>query len=163
MIDMFREFSYFITLRKDGRRSKIIFNIGREDENVMLLRVGGKYSPIIFQNIISTLSKYGAVVSVKSSSKERKYAIREDLGPVVGAYLILIRRARKIEAWNTFFSRMISGEYPGIAKAFTAFLELAMDLSKFSNQRNEGGVLSPKILTALSASLKNFVRMMIRE
>lgn len=161
---MFENFSYFISLRKK-KKPEIIFNIGRENENIVLLRVRGKYSPLIFQNIILTLSKYGATVAIKLSNTEEKYAIREDLGPIVGSYLILIKRARKIATWNTFFNKMISGEYPGIAKAFTSFLELAVDLSKSFKPTNKKcrSTLSPKVVTALSISLKRFVKKMIEK
>lgn len=160
---MYEEFTYFITLKKKGNNHEIIFNVGESRDNIALLKIGGRNSSAVFRNIVQSLSKYGATVPIKLTDKEERYAIREDLGPVVGSYLILIKRARNIRKWNNFFNGMLSGKYIGIAKAFTSFLEIAIELSRSSNLRGKNGQysLSPIVVTALSSSLKRFVSKII--
>jgi len=58
------------------------------------------------------------------------HSIREDLRPVVGAYLILVRRARNIEKWSRLFNELLDGRYAGVAKAFSTFLKLAIKPSR---------------------------------
>jgi len=85
------------------------------------------------------------------------------LGHVVGSYLILVRRAKNVDKWARFFNDLLEGQYLGMAKAFTSFLELAIELSKSFDlsQRKRRYSLSPKVVDALSPSLKKFVEKII--
>ena len=151
--------TYYIILRKRHRNWEILYNIGSEDTITTVLRLNGKSADRIFKGIIEALARQGAIIPSKISDHEQTYGVREDLGPIVGAYLILVRRARNIEKWNKFFRELLNEHYVGVAKAFSTFLELAIELSKSMPRKSlsKGYALSPIVVDALSTALKHFV------
>jgi len=156
--------TYYIILKQRTKGYEIMYNIGNESYVTTVLRLNGKNADKIFKNIIEALAIRGATVPVRVSDYEQVYSIREDLGPIVGAYLILVRRAKNIEKWSKFFEALLAGYYVGVAKAFASFLELAIELSK-SMQRTSTKKryeLSPIVVNALSTALKQFVNKIIR-
>jgi len=161
---VYTEYTYFIILKIKASSYEILYNIGNENNMTTILRLNGKNSYKIFKNIIQSLAKQGAAIPSKISDYEEVYSIREDLGPIVGTYLILVRRAKNVEKWNKFFVALLDEQYLGLAKAFSSFLELAMDLSrslqKSSNDKRYS--LSPVVIDALSIALKRFVDKIIR-
>ncbi len=155
----YSEHTYYIILKRRSRGYEILCNIGSESSVTTVLRLNGKNTDRIFKGIISALAKQGAAIPSRVSDYEQVYSIREDLGPVVGAYLILVRRARNIEKWSRFFRALLDGHYIGVAKAFSAFLELAIELSRSMPMKGSGKAytLSPIVVDALSTALKHFV------
>jgi len=83
----------------------------------------------IFREITGALARQGTAILSKISDYKQVYSIRDDLGPVVEAYPILIRRARNIEKWSRFFKDLLDGQYIG-SKGFSSFLELTIELSR---------------------------------
>jgi len=156
--------TYYITLRRSGEKWEVLYNIGNRGELTTILRLRGRDANRIFEGVIRTLARQGAVIPLRVFNNEQVYAVREDLGPVIGSYLILVRRARNIEKWNKFLSELVSGRYVGVAKAFSMFLELAIELSKSVQVRSskERYTLSPIVLEALSTSLKQFVSEIVK-
>lgn len=156
--------AYYIILKKRRQNYEILYNIGGESSVTTVLRLNGKNANIIFRGIINALARQGAVIPSRISEHEQVYSIREDLGPVVGGYLILIRKARNIKKWNSFFNDMLNGQYVGVAKALSLFLELAIELSKTVPRKSikKTYALSPVIVEALSSSLKLFANKMIK-
>lgn len=158
-------YTYYITLRRRSRGYEILYNIGGESSITTVLKLGGRNANEIFRNIIDALAKQGAVVPLKISDYEEVYSIRDDLGSVVGAYLILVRRARNAEKWSKFFRALLNGYYAGVARAFSSFLELAIELSRSMPRRSSSKryALSPTAIDALSIALKRFVDKIVRE
>jgi len=156
--------TYYMSLRKRGGNWEILYNIGSEGKLTTILRLNGRKADEIFRGLVKALAKQGAVVPLRISNHEEVYAIREDLGPVVGAYFILVRRARNIEKWNNFLNSLLNEQYVGMAKALSVFLELAIELSKSMPKKDHGRgyVLSPVIVDALSTSLKHFVDKIVK-
>ena len=126
------------------------------------MRLGGKSAETVFRSVIGALAKYGAATPSRVSDDEQVYTIREDLGPVIGAYLVLVRRARNIEKWSLFLQELLKGRYAGVAKAFFSFLEIALELSKTMHGRRRGYTISPVVADALSSALKRFVDKIIK-
>jgi len=160
----FEKRTYYMSLRRRKDRWEILYNIGSEGKLTTILRLNGKKADKIFKRVVEALAKQGAIIPSRVSNYEQVYAIREDLGPVIGAYFILVRRAKNIEKWSSFLDNLLSGRYIGLARAFSTFLELAIDLSKSfqvgTSKRNYA--LSPIVVEALSTSLKQFVNKMIK-
>lgn len=150
--------TYYIILRRRPRNWEILYNIGSENSITTVLRLNGKNADRVFKCIVDNLARQGAIIPLKVSDNEQVYSIREDLGPVVGAYLILIRRARNIEKWGEFFRKLLDGHFVGVAKVFSTFLELAIELSRsMPTKSGKGYTLSPVVVDALSTALKRFV------
>lgn len=155
--------TYYIILKRRSRGYEMLYNIGGESSITTILRLNGRNANAIFKNIITALAKQGAVIPTRASDYEQVYTIREDLGPVVGAYLILIRRARNIEKWNDFFKALLDGQYAGVAKALSIFLELAIELSRSmpGKRSSKSYTLSPIVVDALSTALKSFINKVV--
>ena len=81
------------------------------------------------------------------------------MGPVLGAYLILIRKARKIDYWIAFLDELLTGKYSRLGETFSFFLESTISLSKSSPiKKKEKNVLSPTVVSSFSSALKVFVK-----
>ncbi|RLE99539.1 MAG: hypothetical protein DRJ59_07905 [Thermoprotei archaeon] len=156
--------TYYMSLKRRRDGWEILYNIGSEGKLMTVLRLNGKKADKIFEGVVKALAKQGAVVPSRVSDDEKVYAIREDLGPVIGAYFILVRRARNIEKWGSFLDDLLNEQYIGLAKAFSTFLELAIELSKSvqAGTSKRKYALSPIVVEALSTSLKQFVNKMIK-
>jgi len=151
--------TYCMSLRKRKGGWEILYNVGSEGKLTTILRLNGGSADKVFRGVIKALAKQGAAIPLKISDEEEIYAIREDLGPVIGSYLILVRRAKNLEKWEKFLNELLSEHYVGMAKAFSMFLELAIELSKSMPRRRQSKryALSPVVVDALSKSLKHFV------
>jgi len=149
--------AYYIALRRKGRGWEVSYHVGSEERLTVLLRLNGKSAERIFRGIVQALAKQGAVIPSRVSGEEEVYAVREDLGPVVGAYLILVRRARDLDKWESFLNNLLGGQYAGVAKALSTFLEMAIDLSRSLPSRGRRYSLSPIVVEALSTSMRHFV------
>jgi len=156
---LYDEYTYSIILRRRSRGSELLYNIGSESSITTVLRLSGKNTDKVFRSVIEALARQGAAIPLRVSDSEQVYSIREDLGPVVGAYLILVRRARNVEKWGKFFGELLDGHYAGVAKVFSTFLEIAIELSKATSSRKRGRdyTISPVVADALSSALKQFV------
>ena len=154
-------YTYYLTLRRGKRKSKIKFNIGNDGKTSAVLGISGSNAEMVFKKIVSTLGRYGAVTPVEIGEKVQIYAIREDVGPVVGAYILMVRRSRNLSYWLEFFDELIGGNAAVFGHIFSSFLEAAIDASRLQMRENEkrGKVTIPtSIADAFSASMKEFVR-----
>ncbi len=152
-------YAFYLTYRKYSKKPELSFSIGGTTKESTIIRLKGKYVDKIFSKLITTLSKYGAVIPVEVTENRRTYTIREDLGPLVGAYLILLRRARNYNRWHRFLERLLEEEYPGIASALASMLDITLELSKSlttSTKRNT--TIAPSVLDIMSSTLKQFVK-----
>jgi len=149
--------AYYLIIRRKRGQDEIRFAIGSKKAHSVLFKLDGKAGEEIAHNLISVLSRYGALTPLEIGGKENTYVIREDIGPVIGAYLILVKRARDLKRWEKFLQELIEGEYAILGQTFASFLELAIELSKTFPQRREVS-LSPIIVGALSGALKSFVK-----
>jgi len=88
------------------------------------------------------------------------YSIRDDVGPVLGTYLILIRRAQKIDYWSSFFDELLTGKYARLGETFSTFLQSTIDLSKgtITQSKRKEYTLSPAVISSFSSALKVLVK-----
>jgi len=156
---LYNEHAYYIILRRKSRGNEVLYSVGGEGGITTVLRLSGKNAGRGYKRSVEALAKQGAAIPLRVSSSEQVYSVREDLGPVAGSYLILVRRAKNIEKWGKFFSELLDGHYAGVAKAFSTFLEMAMELSKIisSKKYSRDYAISSVVADALSSALKQFV------
>jgi len=155
--------TYVLKLRS-GKRSSILFNVGGEGKSMTLLRLKGTNTTLIFNEVISALSRYGAISPLKTSEQEDVFTIREDLGPIIGGYLILLRRSRNPKKWLTLLNDVLEGRYPILVTAFENYLTMVLDMSRFYriHSNNDKQILKTNILDASSSALKAFVSAILR-
>jgi len=156
--------TYIIILRKDKRSSTLSFNIGGKEELMTLLKLVGKNVNFIFKNIVSILSKYGAISPIKISDREEIFTVREDLGPIIGGFLILFRRSRNPKKWLSLLNDVLEGKYPTLVIVLENYVAMALEMSRVDKHRNKGQkqALTPIVLDASSTSLKAFAKIFLK-
>jgi len=150
------EESYYLIYkeRKDG--GEILFNVGGKEKTSTLIRLKGQKTRETFNKILGILGRAGCITPIQTGNPQI-YSLREDVGPVIGTYLILIRRAQKVDYWIDFLDELLMGKYSRLGEAFATFLETIIDLSKGAPTRKEY-TLSPSIVSSFSSALKVFVK-----
>lgn len=146
--------AYFLQL-KGEKNPKIYFQIGGTDEHSVVLTLEGKKAREYFEKIISLLSRYGGAVPEEITPNFKKYAIREDLGPVIGAFMLMIRRTQNVTYWIKLLEGLLEGRYVGLANVYVSLLQRAIELS--SELGNEGKI-EGDIADAISSALKAFTK-----
>ena len=152
-------YAFYLTYRKYSKKPELSFSIGGTTEESTIIRLKGKYVDEIFSKLLTTLLKYGAVIPVEVTENRRTYTIREDLGPLVGAYLILLRRARNYNRWHKFLEQLLEEEYPGVASALASMLDVTLVLSKsLTTSTKNNTSITPLVLDVMSSTLKQFLK-----
>ena len=161
---MLRQGTYVIMLRSCGQSPTISFNIGGEDEPTTLLRLAGRNAELIFKEIISALSRYGAISPIKISKHEEIFSIRDDLGPIIGGFLILIRRTNNPKKWLSVLNEVLEGKHPELVIAFESYLTMTIDISRINkfHSKKQKQALTPIVLDASSTALKEFVKTFLK-
>ena len=154
--------SYRLVLRKTARGPVIQFRSSSpEARESTLIRMGGKKASEIFQKMVEVLEKHELVTEKTESDNYVAYRLKPEIGPVVGGYLVLIRRSRDPSAWIPYFEDMITEKEPfkGAHALLTHALTLSMELSKINPPPERVRMqLSPKMLDSVSAGFKVIVR-----
>lgn len=154
------EFTYYLILEKrDGKGREVLYAIGSYSDGAAVLRLGGKNAERVFRGLIRALSVYGGAWIVSASDDREVYAVRMDLGPIAGAYLLAVRGAKDVGEWEKVLERVLEGQLP-VAKALTKFLEMAIDLSWRPAAKGEpkGSGVPPEVADAVSAALRQFLK-----
>ncbi|MCE4610727.1 MAG: hypothetical protein F7B17_02005 [Desulfurococcales archaeon] len=153
--------SYRLVLRKTARGPVIQFRVSApEMRESTLIRMGGKKASEIFDEMVGVLKKHGFITEEATSENYRAYRLKPEIGPVVGGYLVLIRRSRDPSAWIPFFEDMVTEEkFKGAHALLSHALSLSEELSKISPPPERVRMqLSPKVLDSVSAGFKAIVR-----
>lgn len=130
-----------------------------EVREVTLVKVGGRGVSELFNHMVEVLKKHGFVEAETTTATTRAYRIKAEIGPVIGGYIILVRRARDPSAWKPLFEDLITGKYMGSKEVLSHVLSLSEALSKISPPSKRVRMqLNPKILDGVSAGVKVLVR-----
>jgi len=156
---------YRLVLRRTARGPVIQFRSSSpEARESTLIRMGGRKATEIFEEMVRVLDKYGYITE-KSEERERykAYRLKQEIGPVVGGYLVLIRRSRNPEAWIPYFEEFIAEKYKGAHQFLSHALSLGVELSKvYPPPERVRMQLSPKVLDSISAGFKVAVKKLWR-
>jgi len=156
------EYNYYLIYKqKSSKQAELYFNIGGTDKSSRLLRLKGSKTPTIFNGILKILGRTGCITPIETGKKST-YWIRDDVGPIIGTYLILIRRCRNTDYWLNFLEELLIGEFSYFGAFFANLLESAINLSKYETKSKEYN-LSPKIISSLSTALKTFIKSLKKE
>ena len=152
------ERAYYVIFRRSGTAS-LYFNVGSLGGAATLVKLKGKHVPEVFSGLTGLLSRRGFAVPLRVTDSEEVYSVSEDLGPVVGAYFLMLWRARNYKKWEGFLSQLLDEKLPGAANAMALFLEAAIDYSKATrsqDRRKRGAALSRQALDVFSGVLRQF-------
>jgi hypothetical protein len=152
------KYTYYIIYKEFSKVAEMDFNIGGEAKDSTIIRLKGRSIKKVFHDTIILLSRYGGIIPVEVADARKVYAVREDLGSLVGAYLLMLRRARNYSKWHRFLERLLNEEFPGVAIVLSNFLEIALELSKmWTIVSDKKRIQSQKAFDIVSSTLKHFV------
>ena len=152
--------TYKLVLRKTARGPVIQFRSATpETREATLIRMGGRKAEEVFRTMVDALKKHGFVEDEGGTENYRYYRLKQEIGPVVGGFLVLIRRSRDPTAWAPYFEDLLTEKYKGAHKLLEHALALSIELSKIQPPPERVRMqLTPKILDSLSAGLKVVVK-----
>lgn len=126
-----------------------------------VVRMGGKLAEDIFRVIVDSLKRYDYVAGESGGdSRYRKVDLKREIGPVVGGFMVLIRRSRRPMEWAPYFEGFLKQDpYRGAHKlleaAFASAYALSQDYPPHERARMQ---LHPKVLDAVSSGFKVVIR-----
>ncbi|MGC9133805.1 hypothetical protein [Caldisphaera sp.] len=149
--------NYKIVYRKSNKGEFILFksNLQQKREKI-LIKIGGRNIDQIFNQIAKVLKEKNLIEDENVSNNYITYKLNQDIGPIVGGFLILIRRSREPLEWIPYFGDLIQGEkYMGSKTVLYHLWFLGLDLSQDVNKKlNMKYELNPKVLDSISAGTK---------
>ena len=130
-----------------------------EAREATLVKVGGKGVKELFEHMVEVLRKHGYIEAETTTATMKAYRVKAEIGPVLGGYIILVRRARDPSAWKPLFEDFITGKYVGAKEVLSHVLSLSEALSTISPPSKRIRMkLNPKILDGVSAGIKVLAR-----
>lgn len=148
--------SYYLIYREGKRGGELSFNIGGVGKEAALIKVTGRRTEELFNGVIRILGETGCITPIQTGNP-KIYEVRDDVGPVIGTYLVLVKRARRIDYWMGFLEELLTGELSVLGEAFSTLLQVMMSLSRRAPPSREY-TLSPKVVSSFSSALKTLVR-----
>jgi len=146
---------YRLIYRDAGTRQELTLVIqpSSEGRSVRLVWLEGSKTKKAFKSILNVSKAIAGMDLIMSSSDTKVFSVREDLGPILAAYLLLARRSPKPESWIWFLEETLEGKLSGIGDILTSFLDLTIRLSPLVDKENSSEI-SPVALDIVSAGLK---------
>lgn len=151
---------YRLILRSTIRGASLQLRVSSpEAREVTLVKIGGRGVEELFNNIVDVLMKHGLIEAESKTKLVKAYKLKAEIGPVVGGFIVLVRRARDIKAWTPLFEAFITEQYKGSKVVLSHALSLSEQLSKISPPSKRVRMqLNPKILDGISAGIKVLTR-----
>ncbi|MCE4609338.1 MAG: hypothetical protein F7C36_03035 [Desulfurococcales archaeon] len=153
--------TYKLVLRKTARGPVIQFRSATpERRESTLIRIGGQKAKEIFETMVEVLKKYEYIIEEGGSENYKYFKLRKDIGPVVGGFLVLLRRSRNPEKWIPLFEGFITEDpYKGAHVLLSHVLSVSIALSKvYPPPERVRMQLSPKVVDSVSAGFKSTVK-----
>jgi len=155
------EYNYYLIYKEGKKGGEILFNVGTKEFSSTLIRLSGQRIRDSFSKILQILSKAGCLIPIQTGNP-RIYSLRDDVGPVIGTYLILIKRAKRMDYWISFLDELLTGKYSKLGETFAILLETIVELSKRAPPGKEY-TLSPHIVSSFSSALKVLIKSLAKE
>jgi len=99
-----------------------------------IAKVSRKNALHVFETIISLPDLWSGLENTESSNSIKIYRIRQDLGPIVAAYVLVNRNSPRPEKWDFFLREMLNGSLSLAGRNISAIIELIFILSKLKNK-----------------------------
>lgn len=153
------EYSYYLIYKEGRKGGEILFNVGTKERTSTLIRLSGQRAREMFDGILEILGRVGCVTPIQTGDK-KVYSLRDDVGPVIGAYLVLTRRARKTDYWISLLEELLIGRLSRLGGTFATLLEAMVELSKGAPSRRYA--LSPHVVSSFSSALKVLTKSLLK-
>lgn len=155
-----KESDYYLVFEGERQSKLILCSVKGVKQPTTLIKITGKPAKEAHEKLVNLLSCRGGIKLLESASKRKKYFVRADLVPIVGAYILLLRRSRNPSKWSNVFSKVLSGHQSFLGEYFTNFMLMGVDLStalrRAGRSRKVGETILPEVADIVSASMKSF-------
>lgn len=157
------EFDYVLSYKDDGRKASLTLYSVRKGGalSTVLVRLSGLPAKKGYEELVKLLAERGGMALVRSEPSGSDYSIRPDLAPVVGSFMLLLRRSGNPSKWCKAFNEIMRGRSMVFGECFAEFFNMAVNtsiaLKKALGKRARGETLIPDVCDAISASIKSFV------
>lgn len=159
---MFEDRNWKLVLRRTARGPVIQFRSSTpQTRESTMIRMGGKMAEELFKTMVDVLRKYDYITAEGGTEERYKwYRLKNEIGPVVGGFIVLIRRSRRPQDWIPYFEGFIKQDpYKGAHNLLGSALSTAFALSKdYPPPERVRMQLHPKILDSVSAGYKVIVK-----
>jgi hypothetical protein len=151
---------YRLVLRSTARGPLLQLRVlPPEAREVILVKIGGKGVEELFNHMVEVLRKHGYIESETVTASMRAYRVKQEIGPIVGGYMVLVRRTRDPSAWKPLFEDFLVEKYFGAKTVLSHVLSLSEALSKLKPPSKRVRMqLNPKILDGVGAGVKVLAR-----
>lgn len=151
---------YRLVLKTTARGPSLQLRVTRpEAREVTLIKIGGRGVQELFKTIVEVLKKHNLVEAETKTTTMTAFRLKPEIGPVIGGYLVMVRRARDPAVWQRLFEDLIVEKYFGARAILASVLTLSEELSKQKPpSKRVRMVLNPKILDGVSAGIKVLAR-----
>lgn len=154
------EADYILKYRNSKRGELVLYSVRKAGgTRRVLVRVFGEPAKKGYEEIVKIAG--GGIMLLKSEAEEQEYSVRPDLAPVIGSFILLLRRSRNPSRWCKSFTEIMRGRMMALGEVFAMFFDMAMlasaGLKKASGRRAEREAILPEIADAISSSLKNLI------
>ncbi|MCE4622950.1 MAG: hypothetical protein F7B19_06535 [Desulfurococcales archaeon] len=159
---MFEDRSWKLVLRRTARGPVIQFRSSTpQTRESTMIRMGGQLAEDVFKTMVEVLKKYDYIIAEGGDESRYKwYRLKPEIGPVVGGFIVLIRRSRQPQDWIPYFEGLIKQDpYKGAHKLLREALATAFALSRdYPPPERVRMQLHPKVLDSVSAGFKVIIR-----
>jgi len=155
-MDVLSDRTYKLVLRRTARGPVVQLKSSTpHSRESTLVRLGGRGAEEVFRVIVEALDRHGFIEESGGSNSYRYYKIKREAGPVVGGFLVLMRRSRDPMAWLSHFEGLLTGKYRGAQAVLRHALSLGIELSFMDPPPERVRMqLNPRILDGISAGIK---------
>lgn len=144
---------YLIREEPDGRPPRLSFNIGGKSEEYEVVKLEGEKAWKAAPKLIQFLLRVGGVYLEEWTDSRRVYVVRDDLGPIVGAYILALKDFRGNNVKT--LEKIISGELP-VASAMQRLLQAAIELTMvWEGKQGKSG--AEKALDVMASTTRYFI------
>ncbi|MEM0340374.1 MAG: hypothetical protein QXN05_02630 [Acidilobaceae archaeon] len=147
---------YRLILKNTARGPSLQLRVTRpEARETTLIKIGGKGVQELFNIMAEVLRKNNLIEAETKTATMTALRLKPEIGPVVGGYLVMIRRARDPAVWQKLFEDLIVEKLFGAKAILATVLNLSEELSKQKPpSKRVRMLLNPKILDGVSAGIK---------
>jgi len=122
-----------------------------------LITVRSRAAKEIFNYILKVLGKDGYLSNGTRRNTVVSFKLSEEVSPIVGGFLILLRRSKTPEKWlnaNLLEEALYGSKYPGLDIIFKHAFIMSIELSR---RYNSNCIINHRVADSVSTSLKKLL------
>jgi len=95
-----------------------------------LAKLSRKNALHVFNNIVSMPELQNGIRKIETNDTISIYEVRQDLGPIIAAYILVNRNSPDPNSWDYFLRELVSGALSSAGRNISAIVEFVYILSR---------------------------------